>query len=116
MPRIFISYRRKPSAGLAGRLFDRLEKEFGHENVFLDSETIPLGETFDSFILENIKQCDVFLAMFAQGTFDRIHVPNDWVRREIAFALSQPNIRVIPFWLITFQCPIQMIYQRTFVK
>ena len=46
MPRkIFISYRRDDTAGYAGRIHDRLEREFGADLLFMDVDTIPLGRT-----------------------------------------------------------------------
>lgn len=106
MPRIFISYRRSVSAGLAGRLRDRLVQEFGAENVFLDTHTIPPGETFSSFILKHISQADIFLPLIAEGTLDRVSDPDDWVRKEIAFALHQPSTAVIPVKIDDFKIPV----------
>ena len=45
--RLFISYRRDDSAGYAGRLYDRLEREFGRDHlVIMDVDAIPLGANF----------------------------------------------------------------------
>jgi formylglycine-generating enzyme required for sulfatase activity len=106
MTRIFISYRRKAAAGQTGRLYDRLKKAFGANNVFMDVANIPPGETFESYILAEIDRCDVFLAMLADGTLDRIHEPDDWVRKEIAYALNRrPDLRVIPIQVDGFPIP-----------
>jgi hypothetical protein len=96
MPRIFISYRRSASSGHAGRLYDRLIVEYGADNVFLDVEGIPPGETFSSYLLAKIDASDICLLMLGQGTLDRVTEEDDWVRREIAYALQQPNITLIP--------------------
>src|SRR5262245_34203605 len=40
---VFISYRRDDSAGIAGRIYDRLIQEFGRNAVFKDVDSIPLG-------------------------------------------------------------------------
>lgn len=96
MPKLFISYRRSASAGHAGRLYDRLIQEYGAESIFLDVEKIPPGETFSSYLLAKIDECDVFLLMLGEGTLDRVVNEDDWVRREIAYALQQPNITVVP--------------------
>ncbi len=105
MPRIFISYRRAVSAYQAGRLFDRLVQAFGKKNVFLDVDGIPAGENFDTYILQRIQQSDVFLVLLSRGTLDRINEPGDWVRQEIACALSQPQTRVIPVLVDNFEMP-----------
>ena len=44
--KIFISYRRDDSAGHAGRVTDRLEREFGRDLLFMDVDAIPLGTNF----------------------------------------------------------------------
>ena len=96
MPKLFISYRRSASAGHAGRLYDRLIQEYGADSVFLDVEKIPPGETFSSYLLAKIDECDVFLLMLGEGTLDRTINEDDWVRREIAYALQHPTITVVP--------------------
>lgn len=108
--RIFISYRRAASAGQAGRLYDRLASAFGAQNVFMDVDKIPAGETFESYILHEIERCDVFLAMLSEGTLGtsdhkRIFEDDDWVRREIVYALTLPNVRVIPVLIDNFPMP-----------
>ena len=44
--KVFISYRRDDSAGSAGRVHDRLEREFGRVLLFIDVDAIPLGVNF----------------------------------------------------------------------
>lgn len=43
---IFISYRRKESSHLAGRLYDQLVSRFGDSQSFMDVDTIELGVDF----------------------------------------------------------------------
>ena len=105
MAKIFISYRRAASSGQSGRLYDRLSNAFGKDSVFMDTHDIPAGETFDSYILHEIDKCDVFLAVLAEGTLDRIHNEDDWVRKEIAYALTKPYVRVIPVLVDNFPMP-----------
>jgi len=46
-PRIFISYRRDDSGGhAAGRVTDRLEREFGRDLLFIDVDSIPPWKEF----------------------------------------------------------------------
>ncbi len=96
MPKIFISYRRSASAGHAGRIYDRLIAEYDENNVFLDVEEIPAGETFSSYLLAKIDASNVFLLMLGEDTLDRCDDPEDWVRREIAYALQKPELVLIP--------------------
>jgi hypothetical protein len=44
--KVFISYRRDDSAGYAGRVRDRLERELGRNLLFMDVDGIPLGTNF----------------------------------------------------------------------
>ena len=102
--KIFISYRRDDSAGYAGRLFDHLAARFGAKNVFMDIDTIEPGEDFRTVVENAVSTCDVVLAMIgkqwlslsdAQGG-RRLDDPRDWVRIEIATALANSRVRVIP--------------------
>ena len=49
-PKLFISYRRDDSAGYAGRVHDRLQREFGGNLLFMDVDSIPLGTNFSNLV------------------------------------------------------------------
>ena len=99
---IFVCYRRQDSAGYAGRLYDRLEAEFGDDRVFMDVEAIEPGAVFAEVIAERISRCLVLLVMIGpewltaegHGT-RRIERPDDFVRLEVESALRQ-DVWVIP--------------------
>ena len=98
---IFISYRRQDSQSAAGRLADSLERRFGKAQIFRDVETIQPGVDFVEAIEGALSSCSVMLAVigrrWAGDSKDqsRLHLPNDWIRLEIAAALKR-GIRVIP--------------------
>ena len=100
---IFISYRRDDTEGEAGRLFDDLMRAFGEDSVFMDVDGISPGVDFRKAIDDNVASCGVLLAMIgptwatigSQTGTRRLDDPNDFVRLEIASALSR-NIAVIP--------------------
>ena len=97
---IFVSYRREDTAGHAGRLFDRLVEHFGRDRIFMDIDTIEPGEDFVTVIENAVGSCDVLIAMIGRNWLTtsgtgRLDKPNDFVRLEIATALSR-DIRVIP--------------------
>jgi hypothetical protein len=104
--KVFISYRRDDSAGHAGRLHDRLEREFGADLLFMDVDSIPLGRNFVKVLGEKVAQCDVLLAVIGPNWLTlcdeqgnrRLDGANDFVRVEIASAL-QRDIPVIPVLL-----------------
>jgi hypothetical protein len=102
---IFISYRREDSAGYARALYDRLVQQFSKERVFMDVDAIEPGLAFDEAIKRALDQCEVLLVVIGkrwmdkqQGLGPRIDDPQDFVRLEIAAALSR-NIRVVPVLL-----------------
>jgi hypothetical protein len=100
---IFISYRRDDTGGEAGRLFDDLTRTFGSEAVFMDVSGIAPGVDFRKVIDQNVSCCGVQLAIIGptwatitgSSGARRLDDPNDYVRLEIASALSR-NIAVIP--------------------
>lgn len=100
---IVVSYRRDDAQGTTGRLYDRLSEHFGREDVFLDVETLAIGEDYRRRITETIASAKVLLAIVgkhwltvqnAEGVA-RIEDPADDVRLEIATAL-QTGLSVFP--------------------
>jgi TIR domain len=104
--KVFISYRREDAAGHAGRVHDRLVKEFGANLLFMDVDGIPLGVNFVKALQEEVAKCGVLLAVIGPDWLTvrdkdgqrRVDNPNDYVRVEIATAL-QREIPVIPILL-----------------
>jgi TIR domain len=104
--KIFISYRRDDSAGHAGRVHDRLEREFGRDLLFMDVDAIPFGADFVKVLSAEVEKCDVLLAVIGPNWLDakgedgnrRLDSENDFVRIEIAAALKR-DIPVIPILL-----------------
>ena len=102
--KIFISYRREDTEGYAGRIFDHLSKHFGADRVFMDVDSIALGDNFVDVIEEAVSSASVFIALIgnqwmsakdADGNL-RLKDPNDFVRLEVASALRKKDTRVIP--------------------
>jgi TIR domain len=104
--KLFISYRRDDAAGHAGRVHDRLQREFGRDLLFMDVDSIPLGTNFVKVLGEEVAKCDALLAIIGPGWLDardekgsrRLENPDDFVRIEIGTALKR-GIRVIPVLL-----------------
>jgi hypothetical protein len=99
---IAISYRRKDSLPIAGRLYDRLQAKFGKRNVFMDFDSIPPGVDFREQIKQTIERSDVLVAVIGPNWLGgrpdascRIADPNDFVHLEIAFALKH-GVTIIP--------------------
>ena len=105
MPKIFMSYRRDDSIGIAGRIYDRLLADYGRDCVFIDVDTIPFGVDFRQHLIDAVAACDVLLAIIgeqwlavSQNGQPRLQNPTDYVRIEIEAAL-QRGIPVIPVLL-----------------
>lgn len=102
--KIFISYRRDDSGGYAGRLFDHLAARFGTQQIFMDVDTIQPGVDFRRAIENAVGSCDIALVMIGRQWLNimddqgkrRLDDPQDFVRAEIASALANPKVQVIP--------------------
>jgi hypothetical protein len=110
--KVFISYRREDSAGHAGRVHDRLQRDLGRDLLFMDVDAIPLGENFVKVIRDQVARCDVLLALIGPNWLDvtderggrRLDNPTDPVRIEISSALER-DIPVIPILLNGAEIP-----------
>jgi hypothetical protein len=110
--KVFISYRREDSAPYAGRIQDRLEREFGRDGLFMDVDSIPLGMNFAKLLSEEVAKCGVLLVVIGPHWLDardengtrRLESPTDVVRIEIAAALER-EIPVIPILVDNARIP-----------
>ena len=101
-PTIILSYRREDSAGVTGRIFDRLVQEFGAGRVFMDIDSMPAGVDFHEHLQAILADCGALLVVIGKswrsqrkGQPARIMDPDDWVRIEVETALDR-KIPVIP--------------------
>jgi len=106
---IYINYRQEDAEGQAGRLFDDLSAHFGPDGVFMPRGRttsfpgIKKGLDFRRSIEEYVTSCGVLLVMIGKWWLSatdstgkrRLDNPNDFVRLEIAAALSR-DIPVVP--------------------
>ena len=66
MSKVMISYRRNDSAGWTAWLHDRLAAYFGDDEVFLDVDSIPVGEDFLQTITSIVTKSDALLAVIGK--------------------------------------------------
>ena len=112
MPKIVISYRRRDSEAMTGRIFDRLVAHYGREAVFRDIDNIPPGIDFRTHITDALAHSDILLAIVGprwagrsgRAGGARIDDESDLVRIEIEMAL-QRGISVIPVLLGATKMP-----------
>lgn len=103
MTRIFINYRRDDAHGVAGRLFDRLSRNFSPGDMFMDVDAMKPGLDFVKQLDEQVSKCDVVLAIISPGWLNavdekgrrKLDLPRDSVRIELSSALKR-EIPVIP--------------------
>ena len=93
---IFINYRRVLSKSEAINIKNELEKHFGENSVFLDTQDIIPGDYWREKIEGGLKSAKVLLPLIPVGWLAqqdpesgrrRLDDPNDWVRKEIAWFL-----------------------------
>jgi hypothetical protein len=108
--RVFISYRRSDSADITGRIYDRLAKAFGDDNVFKDVISIPMGVNFRKHIQDILFKTNVLLAVIGKKWFGGIISPNrlydddDFVRFELNIARDL-GILIIPLLVAGAKMP-----------
>jgi len=109
---IFISYRRGDSKWATTAIYNRLCADFDENQIFMDIDTIGPGQDFVSVIEAAVGSCDALIATIGKQWLTmtdehgrrRLDNPNDFVRLEIASALSR-NILVIPTLIDGAQMP-----------
>ncbi len=62
MPKIFISYRRSDSQIHAMLIYERLQQEFGADEVFMDVADIAGGDVWKQVLERRVAGCDALLA------------------------------------------------------
>ncbi len=113
-PYVFISYRRQDSSASAHWLAESLQLAYGASSVFIDTDTIRLGQNWTTCIEQALCSATVLMVLIGPNwlhlTDDhgrrRIDNPNDWVRNEIAFALDS-DIQIIPILLSGVKLPVK---------
>lgn len=97
----FISYRRDQGSEVARII--RTELRHRGQSCFLDVENLK-AEHFGNRLLQEIENAPNFILVLAPGSLDRCGDPEDWLRREIAHAISNQR-NIIPLLLNGFQFP-----------
>jgi hypothetical protein len=98
---IAISYRREDSTPIAGRLYDRLQGEFGKTSVFMDFDSIPYGVDFREHITQTLEQASALVVVIgphwseSRDGVRRLDDSTDFVRFEVKSALER-GIAIIP--------------------
>jgi hypothetical protein len=100
---VFISYRRSDAGADARSIYQGLERTIGRGRLFMDVNTIAKGTNFRAALDQSLATSGVLLAIIGPGWLDardeagrrRLDDADDFVRREIAAALSR-GMPVVP--------------------
>ncbi|RYP89030.1 TIR domain-containing protein [Nocardioides guangzhouensis] len=101
--RVYISYRRSDAAHVAARLGDFLRNALGSGQVFLDVDSIKVGDTYPDALRTGIEHAMAVLVLIGPQWLDfesgsgrrRLDDPADHVRQEVELALELGK-RVVP--------------------
>jgi hypothetical protein len=101
---VLISYRRDETGIETARLHDRLATEYGEDRVFLDIHDVPLGIDHVDHLRAQIERCSAVIVMIGSEWIAmtngrgqrRLEQADDPVLAEVALALQQKHIQVIP--------------------
>lgn len=91
---IFISYRRDGGSYYARILKAELEKRGYADRVFLDYDGLKDGR-FDNRIMQAIDGARIFIFILSPGALERCKDEEDWVRKEILYAIEHER-HIIP--------------------
>ena len=97
--KVFISYRRDDSSYVAQQIHEAAIKHFGRDAVVFDVDSIPLGVDFREFLDQQVRECDVLVAIIGNRWLEilnsRLKEQNDFVRLEIESALKR-HVPIVP--------------------
>ena len=110
-PFVFLSYRRQDSSAASRWLYSAMQKTFGADSVFMDTESIRTGSRWPATIEEALRRATVIVAVIGPNWLRatdehgrrRLDKADDWVRNEIAYALGE-GVPIIP--LIISKTPL----------
>lgn len=105
-PLAFISYRRADSSAASRWLANSIARTFGAESVFVDTESIRMSEKWAQRIELALDRSTVLIPVIGAHWLSitgahhkrRIDDPNDWVHKEIAYAIAKEK-RILPVLL-----------------
>jgi TIR domain len=110
MPKIAISYRRRDSAQIAGRIRERLAAHYGKESIFIDVYDVPLGSEFPRHVEKVWSEADVLLALIGLNWLKRDkHL---WPAIAVPFLLLPAFLLLVAHYVIVNALDLHTIYLR----
>jgi pterin-4a-carbinolamine dehydratase len=111
-PLIFVSYRRADSSAAARWIADSIRRTFGPARVFIDTDSIRMGDTWPDRINRALEAATIILPVIGPTWLKivddygrrRLDRPDDWVCGEIRHALES-RLPIIPLLLSNTPMP-----------
>ena len=112
--RIFISYRRDDSSGHVLALLQPLHDRFGADRIFKDTDSIKPGQDFVDVLKRELASCSVMLVIIGREWLTitdprlktrRLDDPQDFLRMEVATALKDEHVLVVPVLVARAKMP-----------
>ncbi len=105
-PLVFVSYRRVDSSSASRWLAQTIARTIGAQTVFIDTESIRMGDAWPDRIDEALKFATILIPVIGPNWLKladehgrrRLDKEDDWVRSEIRHAL-EANLHIIPLLL-----------------
>jgi TIR domain len=112
MAQIFLNYRIDDSSYAAAGIYTTLAGIFGEDEVFRDCDSVLPGQDYPPSIMDALKRCGVLVTLIGATWLDltdqsgarRLDNTNDWVRREIRWAI-QHGVPIVPVLLDDVKMP-----------
>lgn len=102
MSEIFICYQTNNTSETASTLLETLINNIGNGHVFMDKENINAGDYFPNHIARALEQTKIMLVLIGDKWGKQnshgltIFDDGNYIHQEISYALSNPNIHVVP--------------------
>jgi pterin-4a-carbinolamine dehydratase len=111
-PLVFVSYRRADSSAAARWIADSIRRTFGVTRVFIDTDSIRMGDAWPDRIDRALQSSTILLPVIGSSWLKivddfgrrRLDKPDDWVCAEIRHALRS-GLPIIPLLLSNTRMP-----------
>ncbi|WP_431825273.1 4a-hydroxytetrahydrobiopterin dehydratase [Burkholderia sp. F1] len=122
-PLAFISYRRADSSAASRWLAQSVARTFGAQRVFIDTESIRTSDDWVERINEALSSATLLVPVMGAAWFSvadkynrrRIDNEDDWVRREIRYALDS-KLAIMPVLLSGTRMPEPLAFPESIAK
>jgi hypothetical protein len=95
-PHIYLCFQTNETLA-AEKVFENLHRSYANAAIIRDQSRRVSEADFQSYVLDQlIDQSEIFVVLIGPDSLNHINDPNDRFRRQLAFALKAPHVKVIP--------------------